>query len=352
MIYIYVAFYSAAYSYLANIKARRIDVLVGLFPVFLLLVLTLSFQQGVGTDYHSYLSMAKGDKELGWIENKGEILFVWLNEVVIWLGVPQLIFLFTALIQMSFLVLIVYEIKKLELKVHWFFLLYFIFLLVFFNSFNGIRQYTAVYVVVYSFFLLHYNKRLKFSLVVLFASLFHSTAIYFFPLVLFGSILRIKIKFTLMLSFLLFLACLSFADLSNLISYVIQFTDYSSYLNSEYFGKMDLYGVVTKFPKIVLVVLCGYLLESKYEWLASKYRFFLNLSYVALMVLVLSFSSTLIWRMYQYFDFFTAFPLLILLSYSKQRQLLYFGTTFLVFIYVLKVTVFAKGEYLYNSLLF
>lgn len=352
MIYIYIAFYSTAYAYLVNIKGKKIDVLVGLFPVFLLLVLMLSLQQGVGTDYHSYLSMAKGDKELGWIENKNEVLFVWINNAVIRLGEPQLIFFFTAFIQVSFLALIVYEIKKLELKVHWFFLLYFVFLLIFFNSFNGIRQYTAVYLVVYAFFMLYYNKRFKFALIVLLASLFHSTAIYFFPLIIVGGVLRVKVNFTLMLFILAFIACLSFVDLNGLISYLVNFTNYASYLNSDYFGRMDFFGVVTKLPKIILVILCGYLLESKYEWLARKYRFFLNLSYVSLIVLVLSFSSTLIWRMYQYFDLFTAFPLLILLSYSKQRQLTYFGTALLIVIYVLKVTTFAKGEYLYSSFLF
>src|SRR5690606_8871849 len=113
--------------------------------VFVFILLVLSLQDGVGTDYGAYVSMAMGQKDLGWIENKNEFLFVWLNELVIGLGEPQLIFFFSALIQVFFLAFITYELKKLGLKVYWFFLLYFIFLLIFFNSLNGIRQYTAVY---------------------------------------------------------------------------------------------------------------------------------------------------------------------------------------------------------------
>ncbi|MCF7203583.1 EpsG family protein [Pseudomonas oligotrophica] len=344
--------YSTAYSYMANARAGRVGFFITLSPVFFSILLALSLQEGVGTDYYAYLSMAAGEKDLGWIENKNEIFFVWLNDLAIGLGEPQLIFFFTAFIQVSFLGLIVYELKKLELTLHWFFLLYFIYLLIFFNSFNGIRQYTAVYMVVYSFFLLFLGKQIKFIAVVLLASCFHSTAIYFLPFAFLRRALGIKVKFPIILTIVLFLLSLSFADLNGVMEYFMSLTGYSSYLNSSYLGRMNFLGIMTKFPKIIMVLFCAYFLEVKCERLAIKYRFLLNLSYISLFVLIVSFSSTLIWRMYQYFDFFTMVPILILLSYAKQKQFLYFAMASFLLIFLLKVSVFAKGEYLYASILF
>lgn len=352
MMYIFMMIYSAAYSYMVNIRAGRVGFFIALSPVFFSILMALSLQEGVGTDYYAYLSMAAGEKDLGWIENKNEIFFVWLNELCIGLGEPQLIFFFTAFIQVSFLWLIVYELKKLELTLHWFFLLYFIFLLVFFNSFNGIRQYTAVYMVVYSFFLLFYENKIRFIAVILLASCFHSTAIYFLPFAFLRRALEIKVGFPVVLIVLLFLLCVSFSDLNGVMAYLLGMTSYSSYLNSDYYGRLDTFSILTKFPKIITVIFGSYVLETKYEWLASKYRYILNLSYISLFVLILSFSSALIWRMYQYFDFFTVIPVLILLSYAKQKQPLFFAIAFFLLIFLLKVTVFAKGEYHYGSILF
>jgi len=352
MIYMFMMIYSTAYCYMVNVRAGRAGFFIALSPVFFSILLALSLQDGVGTDYYAYLSMAAGEKDLGWIENKNEVFFVWLNELAIWLGEPQLIFFFSAFIQVSFLGLIVYELKKLELTLHWFFLLYFIFLLIFFNSFNGIRQYTAVYMVVYSFFLLFFDKQIRFIAIVLLASCFHSTAIYFLPFVFLRRALEIKIGFPFVLIILLFLLCISFSNLNGVMEYLLGMTRYSSYLNSNYFGKLDVFSVLTKFPKIIIVTLSAYVIETKYEWLASKYRYILNLSYISLFVLILSFSSALIWRMYQYFDFFTVAPILILLSYAKQKQPLCFAIALFLLIFLLKVTVFAKGEYQYSSILF
>lgn len=72
----------------------------------------LSLQNDVGTDYYSYLSLAEGSTGLRWIESKSEYLFVYLVNLVRMIGIPQLIFVVTAIIQVFFVMLITYEVKK------------------------------------------------------------------------------------------------------------------------------------------------------------------------------------------------------------------------------------------------
>lgn len=351
MIYIFSLIFTTIYSYTININSKKLDFTVAYLPVFILLIIVLSTQNGVGTDYYTYIDIALGKKGLGWVENKNEYLFVWLNDLVIFLGKPQLIFLFTALIQFVFLFFTTYELKKLSLKPYWFFLLYFVFLLIFFNSFNGIRQYTAVYIVIYSTFLLYRNSKVNFIILILLASMFHSTAIYFLPLVFFRSLLNKRINFNFLIITLISLSAASIIGFNDTLIYLVSQTNYSHYVNSDYFSSVNLINILTKIPKLIIVTLCAYLIKKNQEQFSSKYNFFINLSYISLIILILSFSSNLIWRMYQYFDFFTIFPILILLSHQKQKQVTYSMLFFLIIIFVLKVTIFAKGEYLYNSII-
>jgi len=89
----------------------------------------------------------------------------------------------------------------------------------------------------------------------------------------------------------------------------------------------------------------------RHKEIYEKYLYYLNFSLVASFVLILSFSSGLIWRLYQHFDLFTLFPLLVILSAGKQKQLSILILIFLFFIFTLKVIAFPIGEYKYQSIL-
>ncbi len=91
-----------------------------------------------------------------------------------------MIFVLVGAIQVSALMLIAYEIKKLGYKMHDFFFLYFTLSLTFFNQFNGIRQYIAVYIVAYAFLKLINNKKITFVILIAIARLFHSSSMFFY----------------------------------------------------------------------------------------------------------------------------------------------------------------------------
>lgn len=321
-------------------------------PIGVLLILFLSLQYDVGTDYFSYLSVAEGTKSINWIKHKAEYLFVTLVYLARWIGVPQLIFAFSGTIQVFFLMLITYEVKKIGYKLTNFFFLYFTLALVFFNQFNGIRQYIAVYIIVYALFKLREDKKILFVSLVILARLFHASAIYFIILLFIKELLDKKISFNVIFICLLVLVILSFVNLDDIYIKILSYTPYKHYATSNYFSRMSIRGIITKIPKIIIVLFASYLIEKKIYKVNKADRFLLNMSYISLAVMILTFSSTLIWRFYQYFDLFIIFPVLTLMEngYKKSYEIMIISA--LVAMLIVKILIIPQGEYLYRSILF
>ena len=180
MIYLVLFLYIIIYfSIFERIKLKSSTFIFTFVPIGVLLIIVLGLQNNVGTDYFSYLELAEGTKSISYINGRAEYLFIKLILLVRFLNVPQLIFVFSAFIQVFFLMLITLEVKKLEYRVDCFFFLYFTLSLVFFNQFNGIRQYIAVYIIVYALFKLMEGKRLTYLFLVVISGLFHSSAYFF-----------------------------------------------------------------------------------------------------------------------------------------------------------------------------
>jgi transmembrane protein EpsG len=323
-------------------------------PIYLLFIIILGLQFKVGTDYNSYLELASTNGDFGWIENKFEFSFVFLNKIVISLGWPQLIFFFAAVIQIFFLSKIVNDLEIIyELKSVWFFFFFFTLSLIFFNSFNGIRQYIAIYISFYSFIKLIQGKNIFFILGILFASSFHSSALFLLMFFLLRPLLFVKFNFYFILLTILFSGYFGLFYLQNLITEYIGLTQYGEYLKSDYFYlEIDPINILTKLPKVLVVLICAFFLETKYNDISDKYKPLLNLSYLSLIFLMFSLFSPMLWRFYQYFDIFLIFPPLILFSYNRQRDLSYILSAFLFFILLLKILIFNDYEYSYNSILF
>lgn len=355
MTYIFTAVYVTLYAYIVRVRGGLVSFFIAYSPILLLLLLILGFQHNVGTDYYSYLALASGEKSFGWIERKGEHLFITVNNFVIFLGEPQLIFFFLGFIQIIFLMLFIYQLKNHRLSFYWFIFLYFTFLLVFFNSFNGIRQYTAVYIVVLSILYLFAGYKLRFLFLWVAGSLFHSSAIFFAVFYFTRRYLFIEwgIKKVLVLSAFTFVFSIFswHFGYKEIHAYLITFTKYAHYVDSDYFqSKTSLINIATKLPKILTVLLCGYIIQVYYPRLYKKFTPLINLSYISIIVLILSLSNSVVWRMYQYFDIFTVFPLLILLSFGYQKSITRSIVCVLTVIWILKVTIFAVGEYRYSSI--
>ena len=321
-------------------------------PAFVPLILVMALQLEVGTDYWSYIEMARGDHDLGWIRNNNEILFIWLNDLVILLGEPQLIFLFSAFIQIVFLMLIFRKLKSLQLSLAIGLLLYFILTSIFFSSMNGVRQYIAVCIFIYAFINYYSENYLKYLIYILLASLFHSSAIFLSSLILLRKVLLVKIG-VLQLSFIYaILVFIGFFYSDVLIFELISMTQYSHYIGTEYFEKnMEAINVITKLPKMLIVLFCAYYYSGKYLKLYEANIVLINTAYFSTGLMIIGLFSGPLWRFYQYFDFFTIIPMLVLMSKKRADPLLSISMAVLLLLFLFKVLVFPQGEYAYNSIL-
>ena len=336
------------YSYLVEIKiSKKSHFIIAYLPIWVLLILTLGLQYDVGTDYMSYLSIASGIKSA----DRMEPLFGFLINIVKRINQPQFIFVFTGLIQVAFFMLIIYEIRKLGFKMYHFFFLYFTLSLTFFNQLNGIRQYIAVYIAVFAILKLIDNKGLFFIALIFISSLFHSSAIFLLPIFFLKPILKKRFSANTIIIFMFLLVLINSFDLSKLVKLLLSYTPYKRYIHSSYFGRMPLQGIITKIPKLAIVLFSAYLIDKKGINISDKENKLLNLGYLGLFVQIMSFSSTLIWRFYQYVDLLIIFPVLILFKSNQQRDLKLLIALVLFVMLIIKILIIPRGEYLYRSIL-
>ena len=222
--------------------------------------------------------------------------------------------------------------------------------LLFFNQFNGIRQYIAVYIVVYALVILPHRKSYKFIFLILFSSLFHKSSIFFIIFIFLKNLLcrRFSKKIIFILIFLV--ASLYFTNLATLLNKILLFIpSYQNYIGIDYLNKLSFAGVLTKLLKLWVVIISMYLIDE--QSLDKKYIYLVNLSYLAILLMVFSFSSGILWRFYQYLDFFIAIPVLLLFNKKKYVNLSILISIYLIFILIFKIIIFPTGEYKYNSIL-
>lgn len=351
---IYFAIFSLTILYTNVVKVRCknfFEFIVYIFPIICIFIIALWLQKGVGTDYYSYFNIASSGIGLGRFLNKGEYFSYGLLKLAWILKDPQLFFLFSAIIKMIFFSLALYEINKLGYKLSLFLFLYFTLSLVFFNQFNLIRQYIAAYIIFYAVLLLNKNKYIHYIIFVFMASMFHDSAIFLLILVL------IKIKFSkeiisnrLLISLILIILALYFINIESIIKNILLSVEsYKHLVNSEYFtGKMSISGILTKIPKILAVLYIT--LKISKQKIKNEDIFMINISKIAILILIFSFSTSLMWRIYQYFDLFLSIPLLVMYNNTrKYNKIIY---SYLLIFLLIKILIIPKGEYLYNSILF
>ena len=351
MVYTLLLSFIVIYLYVVRVKPKNVwEFALYFLPVGGMLTMVLGLQEGVGTDYFSYYRIAEGLGSVGWMVNRNEVLFIYLIDFVKKLGSPQLLFVLVGTIQVTFLMLITYEIKKLELKLNDFFFLYFALSLVFFNQFNGIRQYIAVYIIVYALLqlILHEKKFLFVSLVGI-ASLFHSSAIFFLVFLVLHKLKNLAWPFRRILLALGVLLVIVILDPTKYIELLLSYTKYRNYIGSSFFRRMSFMGIITKIPKLLVVLFVSFYLEK--DELSAEERRLMNLGYMACGVMIMSFSSFVIWRFYQYVDLFITFPVLLFFDRKEHGKIKIFIALALLVMLVFKIVLFPRGEYLYNSIL-
>ena len=328
------------------------------FPIFLIMFFLFAFQKGVGTDYNNYIKCATnnayGNEMFSYYLRIKEYFFAFLLQIAYFFKYPQMIFILTSLIQNVLFGISLEKINKNRLSVTLFLVFYFILSLSFFNQFNVIRQFIAVQLLFLSYLLLLDDKKKLSIFLMLCAPFFHKSSVIIIILMLVLAffnyknieILKNKRNFFI-LSLLLLL--IYFIDINTIIFYITnKLHFYSSYIVNGYTSKMSLVEISTKIAKLIVVYYCIYKLNvSKLSIQEEKLY---KIGCLSALIMILSFSSTLIWRIYLYFDLFIIFPVLLFFKYNKNSNEKKIIFTYLLLFLILKIIIMPQGEYLYHSI--
>lgn len=322
-----------------------------LLPIFLVWLFICGGQYEVGTDYESYLTIFNGyNLDAYW--EKGEYLFAGIISLFNTLGIyGQALFYVFYAINFLFLFLII---KRLPIKqVFLFIILYITVTSLFNNQLNTLRQATAVYIGTYVAILILEKKYWKGFLFILLAMFMHQSALVLFLFYAFNIIIK-RLSYKLLLVYLLIAVLLSLVLKTDSFEFAL------SWLSEEYAwyftgGIVEETGMLTKVTKYIFIPI--YLLAWWYFRKKSNEgeMLFFKLGWISFCLRISVMNLSIVNRLFDYFLILSIFPLLIYLYhlFVTRRTFLFFSIIlFLSLFYSLKVLVFARGEYLYNSIYF
>lgn len=223
------------------------------------------------------------------------------------------------------------------------------------NQMNIIRQYCAIYLFTIGLCLL-INKKYKSSILFFILMCFtHSSSIILVPIIFIINLFIIKsqsIKFLYAMVILAFI--FSFMLKIEYIAHIFPFFDqYVGYLKGDRIEDVSVINRLTKYINIPLFVCSIYLYNKMRLNDYQKKMFKLGIFAFSFKLSLISFF--IVGRIGLYFDILACVPLCFLLInfiQRKQKIKFYLTISYLLVPYMLKVTLFATQEYLYNSYFF
>jgi transmembrane protein EpsG len=263
--YFFYFFVSFSVLAIAFVSRQRKIVVISVSLLFLFLVAFSGFRFNVGTDYFSY--------DLAHLEyfESGSTYFEPGYNLILKIGSlvhsSQLVFLLAAGLTVGFsLVGIVRLSNYPSLSLMFYVSLPFFYV----ASFNGVRQFVAISIFVFSLkYLVDKKPWIYFSLIVLACS-FHKSAVFLFPLYF---VLRLKFGFCVLLAASLFLAIISifYVDIFN-------FLGFSGKYFSNFYGSSEL-----DYKNLALLILAVFARAFMPECYVHdlRYRVSLNLLYIS-----------------------------------------------------------------------
>lgn len=350
-------FLSHRLSYLyerSNIKSGFGPFFLFFSPIWIMWLLICGGQYEVGTDYASYYSIFEENTSFDYFFSKGEWLFALIVKSGQHIGVPaQGMFAVFYLMNFIFLYKLLYLLDK---KIIFFFILLYISLsTVFNNQLNGLRQYTAIYIITYATVNYYNNKSyLKFLLWVTIATGIHLSSVLVIPFSVFFLIPTLKSHY-----YYFILAVSAFMSLTSSLGWTVDFLSsalppfYSHYLQSDLNTSNDVSKVITKF-----IFFPFYLLSVRSIFSSSLSDFEKNLCKIGLFAycLRLIFLENIIFnRVGQFFVLISVFPILMyikLLVIEKKEKIFLLLFLMLIGFYFMKTVAFPSAEYSYKSIYF
>lgn len=321
------------------------------FPIILSWFVIVGGQYNVGSDYFSYLYyFTSGDSS--YFESKGDYLFALFIRFCNSIGIEgQGVFFLLSLIW----ILILFYVMSTIVKGKYFNIFFFVFLVfsgAFHNQMNGVRQYSAIYFFSLGICLFS-NKKYLISILSFLATIFiHRSSIVVILIALFIFYIHHRLMSVRILSLILLLSfVLSFIPIDFLLNYFISyFEQYSSYYELGIMEDIELESRLIKYVNIPLVFYAIYLFPRMELDKKEKFLFVFGICSFSLKIFFTT--MTLLSRIGQYFDVMSCVPLIFMFVYLhkfKYNQYLLF-VLYLLLPYVMKVTLFATREYLYQSI--
>lgn len=358
--YLLVLMFNVLYSKLILDEKRYkyFTFIILFFPIIIISVFLLGFQDSVGTDYENYKKVfeikLERDFYINYYKYKGEILFsLFLDKIVSYFNTEQIGFILWSFLQSFFLGNFIYETKEKYKSI-------IIFLLIAMMNFyqiqiNVLRSGLAT--IIFSIIVLKAERKKYLSAFIyaLIAINIHKSSLYILCIYLILKLFSLTIKKTtkrLLIIFIL-LFFLSFF-LKNYLKYILEiFQDYGRdyNINSNYWRTTPFSQEIVKYYYGLLIL---YSLKIRNN-LSEKNKKLYDLGFLFNCMRYFLLRIYLLTRICDYFLLISIFPVYFLMKEDiKQKK--YFELILISFYvllpYILKITILAKGEYLYKSILF
>lgn len=356
MIYLINAIYSILYFYLIK-KYKRINFII-FFPIFFIWLIILGFQYGVGTDYFNYLRIYKNTNNIQFLyfSQKEYIFYYFLKLLNFFSKNGQLLF-----ISVSFLENIIFYIflKKLVdfklIKIKEIYVFIFIFLCFgtsFYNQMNTLRQYFNIYLFSLAVIYLLFNKKIKYALLILIGSYIHKSILYLLPIIGVKFFIK-KFKISYLYFLLIFSCCFICFPVEDIFIYIVKYIPrYNDYIESRFFSKIHFQAQITKIIFIPFYFEAIKLIKKEKN---ENIIMLLKIGLLSFMIRIISLKNIMITRMSEYFIILSIFPIyyLIIYYYKNQKKMELYCLISMIFgLFLIKILVFPRGEYLYNSYFF
>ena len=263
--------------------------------MFISILIVSGFRYNVCTDFKSYEILFENVDNYDITNSVFELGYLILNKITkLLINDSQVIFLITSLIVLILIVRTVYKYSsKLELSMYLFINLYF-----YYESLNIIRQYIAIAVMFYAVKYVYNRNFIKYILCILVASLFHTSAIFSFPIYFMYNFKLTNVK--ILKGLLVSMIILNLVQpVFNIISLFIP--RYSYYSGGELFS-------TGTYRSIIIMGTIFFIAYIKRKTLIQndyKNNLYINVLFIAFMLSFMGLKSVLFIRIMVYFSIYS-----------------------------------------------
>ena len=304
---------------------------------FFISFLPAGLRYGIGTDYfYTYVPyfewIGNGTKEYS------EIGFNFLNKIIYNLtGDFRWLFFVTAFIILFFIYKAIWDNSE---DIPHSVLLIFIGQS-YFYSMNMIRQAVAIAIILYSYKFIKEKKYIRVLWCILFAALFHTSALIFIPIFAL-SILKISTLKKIIL--LVILTCFQPIFLK-IVILILKYTKYSWYYAEGLF--MEDISILLVIQNIIISLLDIYYQNRYHDKLTDEYKILSNINFFGICLMLLSYNIPLIYRLIRYCTIFQILFIPKIFNLSEKndnKKILSFLLYSFLFICMIYQILFCGGE--------